>query len=417
MLFSVAFPLAASADWPQYLGPDRTGVAKEKGLARTWPESGPKELWKITVGEGYAGAAVSKGEVFVLDRTEDKNDILRCLSLADGKELWNYSYVAEGKYGHNGSRTPPTVDDKYVYSVGLMGDLVCVDRATKKPVWQKNLIKDFNASSPNWGVGQSPLLYKKLVIVNAQGPETGVVAYDRVTGELVWKSPALGLPGYASPSVFTLGGVEQLVAMGASNRDKTELGSTVGISLEDGSVLWKYEGWQCWIPIPNPTLLPDDKLFITGGYGSGSAIIQVKKGASGFEVTEVKKLDADTCGSQIHQPIVYNDHIYINNNSNEKTNGMSCFTLDGTLKWKTADIETAPKFDRGSLIVADDLIIALDAKSGILYLVEPSPDGYKELAHAPTVEGRELFGPLALSDGKLLVRSQDTLKCLDLKKS
>ncbi len=187
--------------------------------------------------------------------------------------------------------------------------------------------------------------------------------------------------------------------------------------LENGAILWTYENWQCWIPIPNPTPLTDDKLLISGGYGSGSAIIQVKKGASGFEVREVKVLDADTCGSQIHQPIVYKDHIYMNNNSNEKTNGLSCFTLDGTLKWKTADLPDAPKFDRGSLIIADDLIIAMDAKSGIVYLVDPSPDGYKQLAQAPVVEGRELFGPIALSDGKLLVRSQDTLKCLDLKKS
>lgn len=417
LLIAMAGISAQAADWPQYLGPDRTGIAQEKGLARTWPEGGPKELWKITVGEGYAGAAIRDGEVYVLDRVEDKTDILRCLSLSDGKELWNYTYTAEGKYGHNGSRTPPTVDEKYIYSVGLMGDLLCVDRKTHQPVWQKNLVKDFNGTPPNWGIGQSPLLYKKLVIVNAQGPDAGVVAYDRVTGELVWKSPRIGLPGYASPSIATLGGVEQLLAIGASNRDKTELGSTVGISLEDGSILWKYENWQCWIPIPNPTPLTDDKLLISGGYGSGSAIIQVKKGASGFEVREVKVLDADTCGSQIHQPIVYKDHIYMNNNSNEKTNGLSCFTLDGTLKWKTADLPDAPKFDRGSLIIADDLIIAMDAKSGIVYLVDPSPDGYKQLAQAPVVEGRELFGPIALSDGKLLVRSQDTLKCLDLKKS
>lgn len=405
------------ADWPQYLGPNRDGVSPEKGLARAWPEAGPKVLWSVSVGEGYAGAAVRDGEVYILDRTEDKNDILRCFALADGKELWNYSYVAEGKVGHNGSRNPPTVDDQYVYSVGMMGNFLCVDRKTHKPVWEKDLQKEFGAPLPNWGFAQSPLLYKKLVIIAPQAPDAGVVAFDRVTGEVVWKSPGFGLPGYVSPAIATLAGVEQLIAMGASNRDATQRGSTVGISLDNGSILWKYEGWQCWIPIPNPTPLPGDQLFITGGYGAGSAIIQIKKGANGFEVTEVKKLDAATCGSQIHQPIVYKDHLYVNNNSNEKTNGMSCFTLDGTLKWRTVDTEGTPRFDRGSFIVADGLIIALDAKSGILYLVEPSPDGYKELAHAPTVQGRELFGPLALSDGKLLVRSQDTLKCLDLKKS
>ncbi|MBM3288608.1 MAG: hypothetical protein FJY92_00510 [Candidatus Hydrogenedentes bacterium] len=353
--------------------------------------------------------------MFVLDRTEDKTDNLRCLALADGKELWNYAYEAPGKYGHNGSRTPPTVDEKYVYSVGLMGDFLCIDRKTHKPVWQKNLLKDFGASPPNWGVAQSPLLHKDLVIVAAQAPDAFFVAFDRVTGDLKWKSPGLGLPGYASPIVTTLAGVEQLLALGASNKEGTQKGTAAGISPVDGSILWTYEGWQCWIPIPHPLTLPGDRVLITGGYKAGSAIIQIKKGASGLEVTEAKKLGPEEMGGQIHQPIQLGDYFYMNNNSNEVSNGICCFTLDGTLKWSTNGVEGQPNLDKGSIIAVDGLLVALDAKSGILYLIEPSPDKYIELAQAPVVEGRELYGPLALSDGKLLVRSQDVMRCLDLK--
>ncbi len=409
------FSVASSADWPQYLGPSRDAVSSEKGLARAWPEGGPREVWSFAVGSGYAGAVARDGEVFILDRVEDKTDVLRCIALADGKELWNYSYSAEGNAARSGSRNPPTVDEKFVYSVGIMGQFLCIDRKTHKPVWEKNLATDFGAELPRWGVSQSPVLYKNLVIVSAQAPDAFVVAYDREKGDLVWKTPGLGRAGYVSPVIVTLGGVEQLVAIGASTKEVSEMGATAGISLADGSILWKYTDWQCYIPIPNPTLLPGDKLFITGGYGAGSAIIQVKKNGSGFEVAEVAKMSAEMCGSQIQQPIVYKDHLYVNSNSNERMDGMTCFTLDGKVKWRTSDTEGMPNFERGSFIMADGLFIALDGKTGILYLVEPSPDGYKELAHAQVVEGRELWGPLALTDGKLLVRSQDVLKCLDLK--
>ncbi|GMW02411.1 MAG: hypothetical protein AMXMBFR84_35470 [Candidatus Hydrogenedentota bacterium] len=415
VLFCPVVCVVASADWPQFLGPNRDGVSDEQGLSRTWPDSGPRVLWSVPVGAGYGAPAIHGGEVFLLDRKDDQVDILRCLSLASGEELWSHSYDAPGTVGHTGSRTPPTVDEKYVYSVGMMGDFLCTDRGTHKPVWKKNLVTDFQSELPRWGVSQSPLLYKNLVIVAAQAPDAFVVAYDRATGELTWKSPGLGLSGYVSPVLATLGGTEQLVVVSASNRPGTEKGATAGLSLEDGSVLWTYDGWQCFIPIPHPTLLPDDKLFITGGYKAGSVIIQVKKGATGFEVSEVAKLAPEVCGSQIHQPILYNGHLYVNSNSNEQLDGMACIALDGTVKWKTSQTEGLPLFERGALMMADDMIFAIDGKEGSLHLIEPKPDGYKELAKVAMLQGHELWAPMALTDGKLLVRSQDILKCLDVK--
>lgn len=407
--------IAFAEDWPQFQGPNRDGTSAEKGLLRAWPESGPKLLWSTPVGEGYGGPAIRDGEVYVLDRIEGKKDILRCLALDSGNELWRYEYDAPGEVGHTGSRTPPTVDEKYVYSVGMMGNFLCIDRKTHQPVWQKNLMTDYGLEVPRWGFSQSPYLYKNLVIVAPQAKDAFVVAYDRATGNEVWKSPSLGLVGYVPPIVTTLAGVDQVVMIGASDKAMTIKGSVAGISVEDGSILWSYDGWQCFIPIPYPMPLPGDRLFVTGGYNAGTVMIQVSKADSGFAVKELFKLDSSVCGSQIHQPLFYKDHLYINNNSNERMLGMTCMTLDGTVKWRTGEKEGLPMFERGSLILADDMIISLDGKSGVLYLVSPSPDGYQELAHAPVVEGRELWAPLALSQGKLIVRSQDTMKCFDLK--
>jgi outer membrane protein assembly factor BamB len=407
--------MSAMADWPQFLGPDRNNISPETGLLRSWPEDGPRELWSIDVGEGYAGPIIRDGEVYFLDRVEDQTDILRCLSLDSGEELWRYAYEAPGSVGHSGSRNPPTVDEGHVYSVGMMGDLLCIDRKTHEPVWRKNLTTELGAPLPNWGFAQSPVLHKNLVIVAAQAPDAFAVAFDKASGEVAWKSPGLGQAGYVSPLIATLAGVEQLIVQSAAGKDGDPLGPTAGISLEDGSFLWKYARWHCSIPIPNATVLPGDRLFITGGYDAGSVFIQIEKSDEGLKAVELTKLGSDVCGSQIQQPVLVGDHLYINSNSNEANHGMICMTLDGEVKWRTSDGEDQPLFERGSFIYADGMLIALEGRKGTLHLVDPSPEGYKELARAQVLKGRELWAPLALSDGKLIVRSQDTMKCLDLK--
>ncbi|MDQ1258032.1 MAG: PQQ-binding-like beta-propeller repeat protein, partial [Candidatus Hydrogenedentes bacterium] len=266
---------AYAADWPQFQGLNRDGSSPETGLLRSWPEGGPKVLWSMPLGEGYAAPAVCGGEVYILDRVDEKQDVLRCLDLATGKELWTYAYDAPGGVSHNGSRTPPTVDEKYVYSVGVLGHFYCIDRKTHQPVWNKNIVTDFGLDVPGWGVCQAPALYKDLVIVAPQAPDAFVVAYKRDTGEVVWKSACIGNVGYAPPVVKTLAGVDQVIMIGAGKKGDDTVGAVGGFSLEDGKPLWAYYGWHCYIPIPFPTVLPGDRIFITGGYGAGSAMIQI----------------------------------------------------------------------------------------------------------------------------------------------
>ncbi len=405
--------VCSQADWPQFQGPNRDGLSPETGLLRTWPAEGPKVLWTFPLGAGYGAPVVRDGEVYVLDRVEDKQDVLRCLALDTGKELWKHAYDAPGNVSHNGSRTSPTVDEGFVYSVGMLGDFICVDRKTHQPVWKKNLLTDFAVETPGWGVVQAPSLYKDLVIVAPQAKDAFVAAFKRDTGALVWKTPSLGLLGYSTPVVVKLAGVEQAVMIGACKKGGGLPGKVAGISLDKGEILWTYDGFQCIIPIPYPTALPDDRLFITGGYRAGSAMIQVKQDNGAYTVKELFKTGA--CGSQIHQPIFYKDHIYMNSNSNEREDGMLCLTLDGQVKWKTRDAWFSTTFERGNLLLADGLIYNLDGKKGILHLIEPSPDGYKELAQAQIFSGKEIWAPMALSNGKLLLRNQEEMKCLDLK--
>lgn len=401
------------ADWPQYGGPDRNNISPETGLSRTWPSKGPKVLWTMPLGAGYGSPSVRDGEVYLLDRPDQNTDVLRCLSLETGEEHWNYTYEAPGSVSHDGSRTAPTVDEQYVYTIGLLGHMYCIDRKTHQPVWSKNLLSDFGVDLPRWGIVQAPSLYKDLVIVAPQGPDAFVVAMKRDTGEIVWKTPSLGYVGYSTPVIVTLCGVDQAVMVSASDRDGAKGGLVAGISLDDGSTLWKYDGFQCRIPIPYPTMLPDDRLFITGGYKAGSAMIQIRREADEFSVSEIFKTDA--CGSQIQQPLFYNGYLYVNSNSNEREDGLMCLSLDGQVKWKTRESWFSMSFERGPLLLADGLIFNLDGKKGILCMIEPSPEGYKELAQVKLLGGKEIWGPMALSQGKLLVRSQSEMKCLDVK--
>lgn len=401
---------AGAEDWPQFQGPQRNGVSTETGLARVWPESGPKSLWSFTLQEGFGGPAIRDGKVFVLDREESQRDVLHCRDLTSGEELWKVSYDAPGSTSHNGSRTTPTVTETHVYTVGLMGHFTCVDLATQSIAWQVDLRKDYHVENPNWGFSQSPALYKDLVLVAPQSADGFVAAYDQKSGSRVWASPELGGVGYSSPLVATLDGVDQVVMVCAPGGKQ---GPVAGLSLTDGTVLWTYDNWQCKIPIPNATVLSDDRLFITGEYGAGSAMIQVKRDGDSFRVKEL--YTTDKCGSQIHQPLVIDNVLYANSNGNKRRDGMICMTLEGDVLWRTEDKEGLPVFERGNLLFADGMIINLDGDTGVLHLISPSTSGYVEIAKAPIFDGKKIWSPMALSDGKLVLRNQEEMKCLDLR--
>ncbi|NLN94292.1 MAG: PQQ-binding-like beta-propeller repeat protein [Candidatus Hydrogenedens sp.] len=409
----MGMPAVFAADWPWYMGPESDGVSAEDNLISIFPAEGPAESWTVAVGVGYGGPAVRDGEVYLLDREEEARDVLRCLDLDTGKEKWRYSYDAPGSTGHSGSRTTPTVDEKQVYSVGLLGDLLCVDRSSQEVVWQRNLLKEYDVALPDWGVSQAPFLYEDRIIVAPQSPKAFVAAYDKNTGEVIWETPGEGGLGYSSPRVVSLCGQDQVVMISASeNKDK---GRVEGFSVEDGSLLWSWAGWQCQIPIPWVTPLPDNRLFITGGYKAGSVMIQLEKEGDKYAVKELWRLDMNSCGSQIHPPLVYRDHLYVASNSNEKELGLMCVDYDGKVLWKTRDDRSQPRFERGGFILAGKMMIALDGKKGSLHLVDPLPFGYKERSQAQVLDGNRMWAPLALSDGRLLLRTQDIMKCLDLR--
>lgn len=408
---SVAGVLAA--DWPWIYGPARNSTSEQKGLLRSWPQDGPKVLWTAPVGLGFGGPAVKAGQVYLLDRDEAVGDTLRVFDLLSGKELWTFAYGAPGTFMFAGSRTTPTIDGDLVYTSGPVGDLYAISTKTRKPVWHKNIWKDFGGGDlPRWAIVQHPLVYGNLLIVAPQTPETGVVAYDKLTGELKWKSaPLSGLPGYVSPTIVSIGGQDHVVmTMASVGRGRTARdGSVNGLDPSSGRVLWSYTGWQCPIPVPQPVDAGNGRMLITGGYGAGSAMFQVEKKADGsYGVTELYK--NPDFGAHTQPPILFKDHFYSHFTVNERSDGLAAMSLDGKVKWKT---DQQPAFVRGGSILADGLLLATDGNTK-LYLIEPDPSGFKPLASAVILEPGDNWAPLALVDGKLLVRGQKQLKCLQV---
>ena len=410
-------------DWPQYLGPDRNSTSPQTGILHSWPQNGPEVLWTVDVGIGFGGPVVKDGKVYLLDRENEVGDNLRCFDLSSGKELWNFSYEAPGSVMFPGSRSVPTLDGDYVYSCGHNGDLYCININTHKPVWNKNVWTDFGgAEIPRWAITQNPLIYGDLLILAAQAPQAGVVAYEKLNGKVKWNTPPLGPVGYVSPAIVKVGGVDHVVMVTAAAGRRGEIGTggkVVGIEPRTGKILWEYTNWQCRIPVPSAFDAGEDRVLITGGYEAGAAMLKVEKKADGsYGVTELYK-NADF-GAHTKPPLFYNGYFYAQYTTNERRDGLVCMSMDGQIMWET---KREPTFSKGSMILADGLILATDGNK-TLYLIEPDPSEFKPLASAELLVaetsndsmasrfGTQNWAPIALADGKLLIRDQSRLKCV-----
>jgi len=421
-------------DWPQYLGPARNSTSPQKGILRTWPATGPKVVWTANIGIGYGGPVVKGGKVYFLDRDDKVGDKLRCFALATGKELWNFAYNAPGEVMFPGSRSVPAIDGNYIYSCGPYGDLYCLDINTQKPVWNKNVWTDFGGKEiPIWAISQCPLVYGNLLIIASQAPEAGVVAYNKTTGAMVWKTPNLGNETYVSPAVVKIDGKDHIVMVTSSTNPfghrelpKT-LGNIVGIEPLTGKILWTFTGWNCHISVASAVDAGNNKILVVGGYELGALMIEVKKQTDGSYVPR-EVFTTEEFGDQTKPPLLHKGYFYAQYGTNNRRDGLVCMSMDGRVMWKT---KRNPDFNKGSMILVDGLILATDgAKS--LYLIEPDTTGFKPLAKADLLESKgsrdensisgriggsnQNWAPIALADGKLLIRDQSRLMCVQVVK-
>ncbi|MFH1747989.1 MAG: PQQ-binding-like beta-propeller repeat protein [Planctomycetota bacterium] len=400
----MACAVAVGDDWPQFRGPKRDNISSETGLPRTWPEGGPKVLWSTGVCQGYAAAAIHGGRVYINDYSEEATEwYVRCLRLADGEEIWRFKESKRIRPNHAITRTVPAVDGKYVFSLDPKCIFHCLDAETGRELWRKSLVKDYQAKIPPWYNGQCPLIESDRVIIAPGGTEALMVALKKDTGEELWRTPNPGKWPLAHSSVMPaeIGGVKQYLWC--------TLFGPLGVSAETGELLWFYPRKFNIAVAPSPLAVGKDRVLMTAGYDAGSVMLQLRNEAGRFAVEPIFDRTSAEWSSDVHTPIVFEDHII--GVSRKKRGLLTCLDLDGNTIW---DSQEKASFELGSYLMADGLIYILEGKTGMLRLVEANTTEYRELASAQVLDGHDVWGPLALSNGKLVVRDMTKMVCLDV---
>jgi outer membrane protein assembly factor BamB len=397
-------------DWAQFRGPDRDNFSRETGLLRSWPAGGPKVLWKTPVCEGYAGAAIKDGRVYVNDYDPEKKEhLVRCISLATGKDLWRWSYPIEIRPNHGITRTVPSVGENLVFSLDPKCRFHALDAKTGKLVWQKNLVEEYKTTIPGWYAGQNPLIDGNRVIL-ATGGDALVIAFDQTTGKEIWRTPNPGkeLMSHSSLMPATIGGVKQYLYLTMKH--------LFGISADDGRQLWSAPFIARIVAVPSPVSIGDGRIFVTSGYEAGSAMYKVEKSANGFSAQKLYSLTSTQFNSEAQTPILFQNHLFA---VSSKTRGrFTCLGLDGKVVWQSpvvsGNAEESRTFDLGAFLLADGMFFVLDGRTGMLRLIEANTKEYKELASAQILHGEDVWGPMALSDGKLILRDMSQMVCLQV---
>lgn len=405
---STGIPSELPGAWPRFRGANYDAISQEPVvLSRTWPAEGPRVLWSVDVGEGYAGAAVLNGRVYIIDYDQVNHaDAIRCLSLDDGREIWRYSYPVRIKRFHGMSRTIPAVTDEYVVTIGPRGHVTCLDAKTGEFRWMLNLVREYGTTVPQWYAAQCPLIDDGKAII-APGGSVLMMAVDCATGEVVWETPNPNnwVMTHSSIVPMEFGGRRFYIYCGGS----TNAGGVVGVCAEDGQVLWKTEEWRIRTNVPTPVVIGEDRVFLSAGYGQydyGCMMLRLVESEGGISTVTEFLHPTSVFGSMQQTPIFYEGYIYGVGMDRQ----LICLDLEANVVWASTSANT---FGSGPYAIANGLLYVLN-DSGILTLVEATPSRYNPLAQAKVLHGMESWGPLAIASGRLIVRDLTQMVCLDI---
>jgi outer membrane protein assembly factor BamB len=390
----LVMPLAA-ADWPQWRGPQRDGISRETGLLNAWPQGGPRQAWKTEgLGHGYAGLAISQGLLFTQAQRGDHQFVL-ALDVLTGRKLWETpSGPAFPQDRGDGPRGTPTVDGEWVYALAGEGTLAALNAKTGAVLWKMNVVEKFGGRVPYWGFSESPLVDGNNLIITPGGPGAAVVALEKRTGNLVWKSQS-DPAGYSSAISAEVGGVRQIIVFTGDG--------VVGLRANDGSLLWKYDKVSNRTANIATPIFRDGFVFVSSAYGTGCALLKLTAEAGTVKASEVyfsKEMQNHYSTSVLVEGSVYGFSNAILTAINMQT---------GQVEWRDRSV------GKGSLTYADGNLYLL-GEDGVVGLAEANPAGYKEKSRFDIPRGEHpTWTPPVISAGKLYLREQDNLYCYDIK--
>ncbi len=404
LLFSEDSP---AGDWPQILGPNRNGIAEKENLADRWPDGGPKTVWTHEVGDGFAGPAVAGGKLVLFHRVGGSERV-EALNAATGKPLWKKDFPASyvpSFIRDNGPRSTPLIHKGRVYVYGAMGQLRCLDLATGNEIWHRDTYQDYNSKRPfrgeppegYFGIGSTPLALDDKLIVNVGGDQAGagIVAFALKDGKTLWKSTK-ERAGYSSPVLAAVDNVRHVIVIARLN--------VVSVDPANGNLRFRFpfNAPGPKVSAANPVIL-GDKLFVTASYGAGAVLADIQP-----KNAKILWQNDDLLSSQYTTPIQHDGKL-IGIHGRQDVGEPVLRSIDPLAQkvlWEKAGMGYA------TLLAADGKLLILTT-DGELIMAALDTLAYRELARI-RLSNNTIRALPALASGRLYVRDDDKLMCLEL---
>ncbi len=415
----------SAADWPQWMGPNRDNVWQEKGVLESFPQGGPKVLWRVPVAGGYAGPAVADGRVYVTDYVTDENvqvdnfdrkqfsgtERILCFDEATGKEIWKHEYPVRYRLSYpSGPRCVPNVHEGKVYTLGAEGDLFCLDAKTGLVVWSKNFPKDYQAKTPLWGFAAHPLIDGQKLICVVGGRDAHAVAFDKNTGKEIWRALKTPEPGYVPPTIIEAGRVRQLILFHPR--------AVASLNPETGKLYWSlsYEatnGAAIMTPVRGGNLL------YAGSFSNKNILIQLDK-----DQPAAKTLWQDRPKAAI-SPVNVQPYLEAGTLYGFDQNGLfyGVELTTGKRLWQSGEpLKSERPVNSGTaFLVKNGKRFWMFNERGELLITKLSPQGYEEIDRVKVIEptnaafGRDVvWCPPAWANRRVYIRNDKECICLDL---
>jgi outer membrane protein assembly factor BamB len=385
----------AGLDWPQWRGPERTGVSKETGLLAQWPKSGPPLVWSAgDLGAGYGSVAVV-GDLVYVQGLRGGRSVVTALGRTDGKMAWRAEL---GRGGNNdrgsGPRGTPTVEGDRVYALTESGDLAALRAGDV--IWKRNILTDFGGGNIAWLISESPLIDGNNVIVTPGGRGAGMVALDKMTGKTVWITKELNdEAGYSSVIAADVQGVRTLMTLTGN--------AGIGVRAADGKLMWRYQRPANQTANAATPVYADNKVFYASGYNTGGGLLDLRVTDGMVRAQEVYF----TRDMQNHHGgmVLVNGYLYGFNNSI-----LTCLEFaTGKLMWRDRSV------GKGALTVADGRLYIV-GEDHVVGLADATPEGYKERGRFTIRDqGLPSWAHPVVSGGRLYIRNQGTLASYDVR--
>jgi len=406
-------PSSIQGTWSRFRGDDFDNVNKESTPLTTFAnQDTPTILWSLVLGEGHAAPVIYNGRVYLLDYDEKENaDALRCFSLDDGREIWKRWYSVKIKRNHGMSRTIPAVTDSFLVSIGPRCHVMCTNPVSGDLLWGIDLEKEYATEEPLWYTGQCAYIDDTVAVI-APGGSSLMIGVDCKTGTVLWKTP--------NPNQWKMSHAS-IMPMQYGNRKiylYSSVGGFAGVAADGedrGTILFENNEFNQSVVAPSPVFLKNGRIFLTAGYGAGSALFQVTENSGTFSAGLIKRFGVkEGLASEQQTPLYIDGHLYgvLPKDAGQYKNQFVCVSeTDPTRFIWTSGPEY--QFGLGPYIIADGKFYIL-SDDGKLTVAKVSSKSFQVLGSIRLLDGVDAWGPMALVKGRLLVRDSKKMLCVDI---